>query len=207
MSTSFSATRAVMGGSPQSATIARLEQRVKWLERELAQAHFNATHDELTGLLNRSLFRDRLEQAVTQARRRRRQVGLLFLDLDGFKHSNDRFGHHAGDKLLQQVAQRLVECTRDADTVGRIGGDEFMVLIPEVDGERGATDLARKLERCLARPHLVDGHTLVITASIGCAVYPDDSADREGLIRCADAAMYAAKAGHDSMRVFQDVGA
>lgn len=196
-----------MGGSPQIATIARLEQRVEWLERELAQAQFSATHDELTGLLNRGLFKDRLEQAVTLAKRQRRQVGLLFLDLDGFKHINDRFGHLAGDKLLQQVAQRLVGCTRDADTVGRVGGDEFMVLIPEVDGERGAAYLARKLKRCLAKPHTIDGYTLVLTASIGSAVYPDDCADREGLIRYADTAMYVAKSGSISMQVYQDVGA
>lgn len=196
-----------MDRSPQNATITRLEQRVQWLERELSQAHYNATHDELTGVLNRSLFNDRLEQAVTQATRNRRQVGLLFLDLDGFKDVNDRFGHQAGDKFLQHVAQRLVECTRDADTVGRVGGDEFMVLIPEVNGEQGAIELAWKLEQCLAKPHMFEEHTLVIAASIGCAVYPDDSAEQEGLIRCADAAMYAAKAGNAPMRLFQDIGA
>lgn len=196
-----------MNGSPQSATIARLEERVQWLERELAQAQFNATHDELTGLLNRSLFRDRLDQAVSQAKRRKRQVGLLFLDLDGFKHINDRFGHSIGDKLLQQVAQRLVGCTRDADTVGRIGGDEFIVLMPEVDGERGAADLARKLKVCLAKPHLIDRHTVVLTASIGSAVYPDDCADQDGLVRYADTAMYAAKAGSPSTHVLQDARA
>ncbi len=196
-----------MNGSPQAATIARLQERVQWLERELAQAQYNATHDELTGLLSRGLLKDRLDQAITQARRQRRQVGLLFLDLDGFKHINDRLGHAIGDKLLQQVAQRLVGCTRDADTVGRVGGDEFMVLMPEVEGERGIADLARKLERRLAKPHLIDGHTLIQTASIGGAVFPKDSADQEGLIRYADTAMYAVKAGNSSMHVLQDARA
>lgn len=196
-----------MNGNPQSATIARLEERVQWLERELAQAQFAATHDELTGLLSRSLFRDRLEQAITHAKRQRRQVGLLFLDLDGFKHINDRFGHAIGDKLLQQVAQRLVGCTRDADTVGRIGGDEFIVLMPEVEGERGAADLARKLKLCLMKPHQIDRHTVVLTASIGSAVYPDDCSDQDGLIRYADTAMYVAKAGNSSVQVLQDARA
>jgi diguanylate cyclase (GGDEF)-like protein len=197
----------VTGRGTQNATIARLEQRVKWLEHELQQAHFNATHDELTGLPNRTLFRDRLERAVKQAKRHRRQVGLLFVDIDGFKRINDRFGHLVGDKFLQQAAQRLVGCMRDADTVSRIGGDEFMVLLPEVDGERGTADIARKLEQCLAKPHLVDGFAVAITASIGSAIYPDDSVEKEGLIRRADAAMYAAKAGNASMQVLQDVGA
>lgn len=197
----------INGSSKSSDTIARLQQRVQWLERELSQARFNATHDELTGLLNRNLFKDRLEQAVTQAKRRGRQVGLLFLDLDGFKHINDRFGHQVGDKLLRQIAQRLVGCTRDADTVGRIGGDEFVVLIPEVDGERGAADLARKLKQCLAKPHLIDRHTVVLTASVGSAVYPDDCADHEGLFHYADTAMYVAKADSSSALVLQDVGA
>lgn len=194
-------------GNPGTTTITRLEQRVKWLERALVQAHYNATHDELTGLLNRGLFSDRLEQAVMQARRQHRQVGLLFLDLDGFKDVNDRYGHQVGDELLQQVAQRLVGCTRDADTVGRFGGDEFMVLIPEVDGENGVASLARKLKQCLSGPHLVDGEAVTLTATIGAAIYPDDSAEQEGLIRCADTAMYAAKAGNSSMQIFQHVGA
>lgn len=191
----------------QSATIARLEQRVRWLELELSEAQFNATHDELTGLLNRNLFSDRLERAVTQAKRRGRQVGLLFLDLDGFKDINDRFGHLTGDEALQEIARRLVDCTRDADTVGRVGGDEFMVLIPEVDGERGAAHLASKLEQCLAVPYETRGHTLVISASIGAAVYPDDGAERDCLIRYADAAMYAAKNRIGFVRVPTYVGA
>lgn len=196
-----------MDTDPETDTIARLEQRVKWLERELLRVQFHATHDELTGLLNRGLFTDRLEQAVMQARRRHRQVGLLFLDLDGFKQINDRFGHHVGDELLQQVAQRLVGCTRDADTVGRFGGDEFMVLIPEVKGEEDVAILARKLKRCLLGPHRVDGHELVLTATIGAAIYPEDSAEQEGLLRCADVAMYSAKTGNVPLRVYQDVSA
>lgn len=195
------------GRSPQGEDTAQLEQRVKWLERELLRAQFHATHDELTGLLNRGLFCDRLEQAVMQARRKQRQVGLLFLDLDGFKDVNDRFGHQGGDELLQQVAQRLVGCTRDADTVGRFGGDEFMVLIPEVDGEQGVATLAHKLEQCLAGPHMIAGNSVSLTATIGAAIYPDDSAEQEGLIRCADNAMYAAKADNAFMQIFQHVGA
>ncbi len=98
----------IMDGNPNTPTIARLEQRVQWLERALMRAHYNATHDELTGLLSRSLFSDRLEQAVTQARRQRRQVGLLFLDLDGFKQINDRFGHQIGFSLQRQRAMPAV---------------------------------------------------------------------------------------------------
>ena len=195
-----------MDADPENSTISRLEQRVKWLERELLRVHFHATHDELTGLLSRGLFSDRLEQAVTQARRVGRQVGLLFLDLDGFKQINDHFGHLVGDELLQQVAQRLVRCTRDADTVGRFGGDEFMVLVPEVQGEQGVARLAGKLRQCLAEPYLVDGQELVLAASIGAAIYPKDSTDHDALVRCADAAMYAAKVGDSSMQVPEAAG-
>lgn len=196
-----------MDANPETEMIERLEHRVKWLERELLRVQFHATHDELTGLLNRGLFSDRLEQAVVQARRRKRQVGLLFLDLDNFKHINDRYGHQVGDELLQQVAQRLVGCTRDADTVGRFGGDEFMVLIPEVNSEQDVASLARKLKQCLMGPHMIGEHEVVLTATVGAAIYPDDSAEQEGLIRCADVAMYSAKAGNVPLRVFQDAGA
>jgi diguanylate cyclase len=179
-------------------TNSRLMQQVSRLEQELAQAHHFAYHDELTGLPNRSLLRDRLNQAIVQAARQNKQVGLLLLDLDGFKGVNDRLGHATGDQLLQLVAQRLLSCIRGADTACRYGGDEFIILLPEVDGERSAAEVAQKLRTHLAKPYIVDDQSIAVTASIGSAVYPCDGNSQNDLIKRADIAMYLAKAHNNS---------
>ena len=175
-------------------TISRLRQKVIRLEQEVAQVQHFAYHDELTGLPNRSLLRDRLNQAIIQAARQDKQVGLLLLDLDGFKSVNDRHGHAIGDKLLQRVAERLLCCIRGADTACRYGGDEFVILLPEVDGEQSAAEVAQKLRVFLGKPYVVDDQSITVTASIGVAVYPCDGNSQNDLIRRADIAMYLAKA-------------
>jgi diguanylate cyclase (GGDEF)-like protein len=179
-------------------TISHLKQKVTRLEQELARAHHFAHHDELTGLPNRSLLRDRLNQAVKQALRQQKLVGLLLLDLDGFKSVNDRLGHATGDKLLQQVAERLLSCIRSGDTACRYGGDEFIILLPDIDNEKNAAEVAQKLRTHLAQPYLIDDYTVTVTASIGMAVHPWHGSSKNDLIRRADIAMYLAKAQNRS---------
>ncbi len=163
----------------------------------------SAQHDFLTGLPNRMLFIDRVGQAITSARRHEKNVAVLFLDLDGFKHINDSLGHAIGDKLLQSIAQRLVASVRGADTVSRQGGDEFVVLLSEVERSEDAAVTAKRMLQGVAGAHLVDAHALHVTASIGVSVYPDDGQDAETLIKNADIAMYQAKAdGRQSFKFF-----
>jgi len=152
-----------------------------------------AQHDQLTGLPNRVLFSDRFEQQLAQARRHGGRFALFFLDIDDFKPINDQYGHGVGDLLLQQVAQRLQEAIRASDTVGRIGGDEFVVLMPELVGPDTAPALADKIRQAVRRPFRVDGHELAISCSLGVAIYPDDGTDETSLTRSADEAMYRAK--------------
>ncbi len=152
-----------------------------------------AEHDFLTGLPNRMLLNDRVGQAIALALRHRNKVALLFLDLDGFKHVNDSLGHPTGDKLLQSIAKRLVKCVRGSDTVSRQGGDEFVVLLSEVQQLEDAAITARRMLQAVAEAHSIDQHDLHVTTSIGVSVYPDDGLDAETLIRNADTAMYQAK--------------
>lgn len=163
------------------------------LATALKMSHL-AQHDALTGLPNRLLLSERLSQAIGLARRHRRQVALLFLDLDGFKRVNDTLGHAVGDRLLQSVADRLVQCVRATDTVCRHGGDEFVILLAEIERPRDAAKVAGKLRAALAAPHLAGGHALHVTASIGIGIYPDDGTDADTVMQNADAAMYRAKA-------------
>ena len=157
-----------------------------------------AFHDPLTGLPNRKLLSDRLELALAQARRGKRGMAVLFLDLDGFKTVNDGWGHAQGDALLRDVAGRLAGALRTADTVARIGGDEFTVLVPELPHEEGAAEVSRKILRELERTFHVGGSECRVSASIGIALYPRDGEDADTLLRNADAAMYRAKlAGGD----------
>ena len=170
------------------------KQRFLRLAQEAAQVRQLANHDELTGLANRSLLLDRFKQAVAQGARQHRQVVLLFLDLDEFKGVNDRLGHAAGDKLLQQVAGRLVTCIRASDTACRYGGDEFAVLLPEVDGLDSAAMVAARICTDLAVPYVVDGVEIGVTASMGTAVYPIDGKSCGDLLRHSDDGMYRTKA-------------
>ncbi|MEO8197637.1 MAG: EAL domain-containing protein [Thermoanaerobaculia bacterium] len=169
----------------------------------LQMTHF-AEHDFLTGLPNRLLLNDRLGQAIAVAPRHEKKVAVLFLDLDGFKHINDSLGHSIGDKLLQSVAGRLVESVRAPDTVSRQGGDEFVVLLSEVDRWEEVAIAARRMLQTLAEPHSVDQHDLHVTASIGVSIYPEDGQDAETLIKNADMAMYQAKAdGRQGVKFFK----
>jgi diguanylate cyclase (GGDEF)-like protein len=154
---------------------------------------YMAHHDPLTHLPNRVLFYDRLKYAITQARRYKREVALLFLDLDGFKAVNDTLGHDIGDMLLQEVAHRLSACVRESDTVARMGGDEFTTILPDIYQREDATIVAQKILASLVQPFIIAGHSLSVTASIGLSLYPSDTTDMEELIRQADHAMYHAK--------------
>jgi diguanylate cyclase (GGDEF)-like protein len=147
----------------------------------------------LTDLPNRLLLTDRLNEAIELALRYRRQLAVLYLDVDRFKHINDSLGHVIGDRLLLSVAQRLLKCVRASDTISRQGGDEFVILLPEVAHPQDAALCADKMLEALRVPHRIDDHELHVTASIGIATYPEDGSDCESLIRRADFAMYDAK--------------
>jgi diguanylate cyclase (GGDEF)-like protein/PAS domain S-box-containing protein len=169
----------------------------------LQMAH-SAQHDFLTGLPNRMLLNHRVTQAITLAPRHMKKVAVLFLDLDGFKHINDSLGHPIGDKLLQSIAKRLVDCIRATDTVSRQGGDEFVVLLSEMERPEDAAIAARRILQTVAGAHSIVQHDLHITACIGVSVYPDDGLDAETLIQNADTAMYQAKEnGRQGYRFFK----
>ena len=161
-------------------------------DSRLALRHL-AQHDGLTGLPNRALFEDRLRQSIAHARRSDACIALLFVDLDGFKGVNDSCGHHTGDLLLTAVALRIASCVRDSDTAGRIGGDEFVILLGDVGSERDAMAVAEKLRAALAQPFELDGSTQRISASIGVALFPLHGDSEHALALSADAAMYGAK--------------
>jgi len=173
--------------------------------REMAlQMIYSAEHDFLTGLPNRMLLNDRVHQAIVMAPRHMNRVAVLFLDLDGFKHINDSLGHPIGDRLLQSIARRLVECVRTSDTVSRQGGDEFVVLLSEIEKWEDAAVAARRILQTLAEPFAIGQHDLHVTTSIGVSVYPDDGLDAEALIKNADTAMYQAKEnGRQSYQFFK----
>jgi diguanylate cyclase (GGDEF)-like protein/PAS domain S-box-containing protein len=163
-----------------------------------------AEHDSLTGLPNRLLFNDRVGQAISLARRHGGRVAVLFLDLDGFKHINDSLGHAAGDEFLKSVARRLLNSVRTPDTVSRQGGDEFVLLLQDVQGPEDAAATARRVLQAVAEVHLADHSALHVTASIGVSLYPDDGLDVETLIKNADIAMYQAKKnGRQSYQFFR----
>jgi diguanylate cyclase (GGDEF)-like protein/PAS domain S-box-containing protein len=170
----------------------------KRAEEELA---YMATHDSLTGLPNRTLFTDRLTMALVQARRSQKKLAVMLLDLDYFKNVNDTLGHGVGDQLLSAVGHRLQGLLRRGDTVARIGGDEFLLLLPEMLQVEYATTLAQKVLQAFREPFACDGHELHITTSIGIAIFPDDDGDADTLIKNADIAMYRAKnKGRDSFQ-------
>lgn len=164
-------------------------------ERKRAEARIEqlATRDPLTGLPNRLLLQDRVTHCLAQARRRQRRVALLFIDLDRFKTINDSLGHHAGDLLLKEVANRLSGSLRASDTLSRLGGDEFLVVIPDLRHGQDAARVAEKLLDLLSGSFLIEGHTLNTSCSIGISVFPDDGEDLSTLMKNADTAMYHAK--------------
>ncbi len=167
--------------------------------------NFQLYHDLLTKLPNRALFQDRLDLAIAQARCNDRKVAVMFLDLDRFKMVNDSLGHLAGDRLLQAVSARLKACLRDGDTLARVGGDEFNLLLPELASKQDAQGVAEKILQALRTPVEVDGHEIFVSLSIGIALYPDDGDGLETLIRHADMAMYHIKgSGKNDYTFFAD---
>jgi diguanylate cyclase (GGDEF)-like protein/PAS domain S-box-containing protein len=166
---------------------------ISGIKQSQAQLAHLAHHDPLTDLPNRLLFHDRLGHALSRAHRDDAQLAVLFIDLDRFKHINDSLGHLAGDGLLQEVARRLTGAVRQEDTVARMGGDEFTLLLEDLRRPEDAAVLARKLLDALARPYAIAGKELFVTASVGISLYPRDGASAEELVRNADAAMYQAK--------------
>ena len=163
-----------------------------------------AQYDGLTHLPNRALFSDRLQQALAAAKRDRNHLALMFLDLDKFKPINDTYGHAVGDLLLKEAAQRIQDCLRASDTAARIGGDEFVVLLPVIEAEQDAGIVGEKIRHALVQPFELAGHTLNISSSIGVAVYPEHGADEKLLVKSADIAMYHAKKnGRDNVKMYQ----
>ncbi len=177
------------------------------LARQASEARiaYLASHDTLTGLPNRALVRDRLEQAIAHAQRKSSSGALLFVDIDNFKLVNDTLGHAMGDALLGQVAVRLGQCVRQSDSLGRQGGDEFLAVLPDTGDTDGISAVAEKIAEAMQAPFLIDGHTLSASLSLGIAVFPADGDDPDTLIRKADAAMYHAKdAGRNTYRFFTE---
>ncbi len=175
---------------------AMLARAVRYaIERKRAEYRlaYYAHHDPLTGLANRFLLRDHMRQAMARSKRTNRLVGLLLLDLDRFKPVNDRFGHECGDRLLRVVAERLYSCVREVDTVCRLGGDEFTVLLEDVSNERDLATVAQRILAALSKPFPLDGHQLTMGVSIGMTAFPIDDQEIDGLLKHADAAMYRAK--------------
>jgi len=174
----------------------------KVMEEKLAHM---AQHDSLTNLPNRALLSDRLQHAIIEANRNRTRLALLFIDLDHFKTVNDTCGHSVGDLLLQKVALRLEACVRKSDTVGRVSGDEFVVVLPSIEDDRYVMALAEKIRHSLSMPFdLEGGKCLTISSSIGVAIYPEHGSDEIELLRNADDAMYLAKdGGRNRIKLFQ----
>ncbi len=187
--------------------VAEKDQLVANLKRSEEQIRQLAYYDILTELPNRRLLLDRLHQALSQAKRHHQAMAIMFLDLDRFKQINDTLGHEAGDELLQQVAKRLAGCVREEDTVSRSGGDEFIVVLPEVRQPRDAALVAEKVIKAINEPVAIGEHLVQVGTSVGIAVYPIDGPDDvQDLMRKADTAMYAAKdAGRNVYRFYGDV--
>lgn len=173
-------------------------------ERKASQAQVErlAFYDPVTELPNRSLFSDRVDQAVAGARRSGERVAVLFMDLDRFKEINDSLGHEAGDRMLREVGERLRACVRPSDTVARLGGDEFGLLLTQLGASRDAAVVAEKVLRAFTRPFRIDAHEVFSSPSIGIAVFPADGTDCDTLLKNADAAMYQAKEGRNMYRFF-----
>ena len=178
-----------------------ITERKKY-EEKIQQMAF---HDSLTGLPNRKLFSDRLGIVLAQARRNKKKVGIVMLDLDNFKDVNDTLGHDVGDTLLKAVAERLSVILRKSDTVARFGGDEFVLIFPDMEVIEEAIQVVQKIIDRFHKPFLIDTHQLVVTTSIGIAVYPNDGMDEEILMKNADIAMYQAKqAGRARYQLYKE---
>jgi diguanylate cyclase (GGDEF)-like protein len=174
--------------------------------RERRSRH-DALHDPATSLPNMTLFSDRIGNALAQAERHTRHLAVLFLDLDNFKNINDTYGHDVGDRVLQTVAERLGAGLRGGDTVGRRGGDEFLILMLDVNDKPDVAGSASRVLKSVAAPCRIDGVTITVTASIGVAMYPGDGRTAEGLMKHADVAMYAAKKQQAGVLLYSELAA
>ena len=174
---------------------------LKTVEEELTR---KALHDPLTGLPNRHLFNDRLEQAISYAERYRQKVGLIFIDLDNFKPINDELGHMFGDSVLQTVARRIEGCARKTDTVARFGGEEFVLLLPSITDKADVKNILSRIVNAINKSFDIDGRTARIDASIGISVYPQDAHDMASMVSTADKAMYEAKNKQGTSYCFYD---
>ena len=183
----------VIGVTYYSQDITQKKEIEKKLQEQTDKLNFQAYHDPLTQLPNRTLFNDRLEQTIVHAQRHDKKFGVFFIDLDNFKQINDTLGHHIGDEVLKIVAQRLLECIRDEDTLSRLGGDEFTVLVQELSTSESAAKIAEKMMDAMKEKIIFDEHTLYLTSSIGISLYPQDSTYKNNLLKYADSAMYKAK--------------
>jgi diguanylate cyclase (GGDEF)-like protein len=163
------------------------------LEEQVSSNEWLALHDELTGLPNRRLFADRLTNAIDRADRMRTRLALLILDLNGFKAINDTMGHQAGDQVLREVSAHLRRSVRASDTLARLGGDEFIVVATDLDINQSVDHFMESVRSALEKPILVEGQSMVVSASMGMAIYPDDADDSINLLRIADQRMYALK--------------
>jgi diguanylate cyclase (GGDEF)-like protein len=179
----------ILGGF-QARFIWNLLTRLKQTNEQIAHL---AYHDSLTGLPNRTLLYDRLNSAISRAHRDNESLAVLYLDLDGFKAVNDTYGHGIGDALLRESAKRICGCVRESDTVARMGGDEFTVILSGVCAPLGNERVAREIVEVLAHPFVLSGKNCLITVSIGVSLYPENGETADQLIKIADAAMYVAK--------------
>lgn len=179
-------------------------QDINGRERYEARLLHQASHDDLTGLANRNLFNDRLDQAIVYAKRANRIVMVVLIDVDRFKLVNDSLGHGTGDALLKEISNRLVACVRPGDTVARLGGDEFALVMSDMAAESDALAIAQKLVKRLSGLTVIGGHSLALSASIGIALYPKDADSAEILLKYSDMAMYRAKeAGRNGFQFYQ----
>jgi diguanylate cyclase (GGDEF)-like protein/PAS domain S-box-containing protein len=183
----------LLGDDGQVVSILSFVQDVSSRIQAEERLQYMATRDALTGLPNRLLLHERLTQAIAQARRNGRRVGVLFIDLDRFKNVNDTLGHRIGDELLKHVTQALSAALRETDLLARLGGDEFMVIVEDFDDPQVLGRIAQKLLDAIAQPFTIEEHDIYVTSSIGIAVYPDDSDDPDELLKHADVAMYRSK--------------
>ena len=174
----------------------------KRLRRQAKTNEYQAFHDVLTGLANRALFKDRVQQAIREGERENRTLAVMLMDLDRFKEINDTLGHHKGDQVLKHVADRLNEVLRDTDTVARLGGDEFAVLLPHLPDPAAALHVAEKICENLTRPMAIEGMSLEVRASIGISFFPGHGEDVDLLLQRADVAMYLAKASGNPIEVY-----
>ena len=172
----------------------KARRRALEVERaNLKRAEKLALHDALTGLPNRILFSQLVDQSLQRARRNKHRMAIIFLDLDHFKDINDTLGHDAGDELLKQAAKRLTACFRKSDAIARFGGDEFVALMPEIKTAQDAGLVAQKIVDTIAEPFLLSSQACRVTASVGIAIFPEDGEDEETLSKKADSAMYISK--------------